>query len=282
MHFRRPQNLEKTITNVFFLVPAITAVVFLMVSGCGSVQAPNAITNQDGTDNADTTTQQVNEVIDAVVAAAQAVGRSVAAILPTKDLQTIFENGQAPPTCPSMGTEFNASEILLSLDYGNGCIPTPYSSTFGGVVEGTSFIAFNAFDFALVDLSVDNEPMDGTIAGSFIPTDTGTTFIVSVNVVLNDRANVRGTATVEVEDSTGVFRFVDDGLISTTVSEQAISITLSGLTVDATTHGNFVPEAGSAMFNMPSANDGTAGETITIDFTAQSPVDGSVLQTSMP
>lgn len=279
MLVRLTPRFAKTARLMAYCVAYSSSVAILAPIGCSSMPLPGT----NGTPNGDgSTTPQLDVVIDAVVASAEAVARSVAAILSAKDLQAILEGGLAPPTCPSVGTELNASEILLTLDYGGGCVPSPYNSTFGGVVDGTSFIAFNAFDYALVGFLVDGESIEGTIAGSFVPSNAGTTFIVSVNLTLNDGTNVRGTARVEVEDSNGVFRFVDDALIATTVSGQAISITFSGLVVDAATNGNFLAEAGSAAFDMPSASDGTPGARITIEFTSQTPLDGSVVEVGMP
>lgn len=246
----------------------LTAMAFgvMLSSGCDTV-SPDGIPTGDK-----------QAVVAAAIRAAEIVGRSVAAIRPAKDLQAIFESGQSPPVCPDLVTELDGNDILLTLDYSSGCAPPPYPITFGGSVAGTSFIAFDAFDYTLTDLVVDGESFGGTIAGSFVVSASGATFTVNVDLTLDDGTSVRGTATVEVEDASGILRFTADAVIATTMSDQSISITFNGLVVDAVSHVNFIPEAGTANFVMPATNPDTTGTTVTIEFTSQTPGSGAVLE----
>ena len=169
---------------------ATLGVVLLTVAGCGAVPTlpddlplaidqgaeqgsdDSAASSGDGSADAissEFVTQQTEEAVKAVINAAEAMAVSVAAILPVKDLQAVFEGGVIPAGCPDLSMEPDSNVIPLVLDYGSGCSPASYRDlTFFGTVDGTAYIAVNAFEFSYSEFSAGGVALQGTITGSFI------------------------------------------------------------------------------------------------------------------
>jgi len=236
-----------------------------------------------GTDGGDTAPTLQDEAVQAAIDSAEAVAQAVAAILPTKDLQAIFEFGMQPPTCPSLGTELQANDILLTLDYGTGCGPDAYpQSLFEGIADGIAYIAFNAFDFEFGDFAVDGDALTGSVAGSFSLGAGAASFSVNLDLTIAGGGRVTGTASIEVDDATGAFVITEATLSVTAAEGDVFGVTLEGAMADPASAGSFVPEAGAAAVDLPPGDPQPSDTAIELEFTAQTPVDGTVTLLSTP
>ncbi|MCH7752230.1 MAG: hypothetical protein IH898_08765, partial [Planctomycetes bacterium] len=127
--------------------------------GAGTVQDGGSGLDDNGGDQPDTgggttvDTDAETAQRAAVIAidAATWVASGIAVVLPIKDLQGIFELGQAPPSCPTLETDLSSpATMVLTMTYGAGCNPALYSAVeFSGTATGDVFIAVNAFDVTL-------------------------------------------------------------------------------------------------------------------------------------
>lgn len=281
-------------------LPVILGIAITALVGCDAVTTPSGDlmpdndqdtqqTGSNGTtplesDSSDSfTVQEEERAVQSVIDAAEAIAVSVASILPVKDLQAIFEGGLTLPGCPTLGTEPDSNTILLELDYGHGCSPSLFpEATFTGMANGTAFIAFNAFEFSYDEFQVDGVSLDGTIAGSHIPSDGATQFVISTDVVLSDGTRVDSNATVDVENATGVITIVEATAHAVLTTGDVVDATLADLMVDPATYGSFVPSAGTAAVDLDGDSQGPETGSATFEFTAQTPVDRTVTQTAQP
>jgi len=243
--------------------------------------SPDDVTADEGSgvDTNDTTsTLEQQVVIGGTIDAADAIGQGVAAILPVKDLQAIFEGGLPLPACPTLGMEPDATTITLTLGYGSGCNPRLYpTSTFSGNIYGMAFIAVNAFEFECEDLLANGDALDGRIAGGFTRSDGGTVFSVNLDLILNDGTGVNGTATVQVHDITGIITVTNATVHVNTTAGMRVAIVFTDLLADAAKNGTFIPESGRATVELPGDGRTISGQTVTIEFTTQTPVDGTAV-----
>jgi hypothetical protein len=278
----------------------ILGITIAALAGCDSITTPSSDlltdnyqdtqqTESNGTtppesESSDTATaQEKAKAVQSVIDAAEAIAMSVASILPVKDLQVFFEGGLTLPGCPTIVTEPDSNTILLALDYGDGCSPgLHHESTFTGLVSGTAFIAFNAFEFSYDEFQIDGASLDGTISGSHLPLDDATEFIISIDLALADGTLVEGNATVDVETTTGVITIVEATARVVMTIGDIVDAAMVGLLVDLATYGSFVPSAGTV--DMDLRDDREASETVSIsfEFTPQTPVDRTVTLTTQP
>ena len=230
-----------------------------------------------GGDPSDTTlaTQQ-QVVIGLTIGAAEAIGRAVATIMPVEDLQAFFEDGLPLPACPTLGMEPEATTVILTLDYGSGCDPRLYpATTFSGNAQGTAFITVNAFEFEFEDLQVGGDALDGGISGGFTRSDGSTVFNVNLDLTLSDGTGVNGNATVQVHDITGITTVTNATVHVNTTAGMRITVAFTDLVADAAGNGTFIPESGYATVELPADDQAVSGPTVAIEFTTQTPVDGT-------
>lgn len=246
------------------------------VGGCGSLVTQSSIPAD--THDSDASGEALGPqlagrlALDAVESAAQAV----AVVLPTKDMQRIFEGAFPPPVCPGLDVVPSPDEFVMTLDYGAGCSPAPYESVFSGSADGRFYPAYYGFDLSLRECRIDDAPLNGTIGGSAVPSQDVATFVVTLGVERGDGTLVQGTPTVIVEETGGLFRLADGAELSIATATMTVHVTLEGVVVDAATTGNFLPLSGTATVNASSSNDSPDASAIVVEFTSQTPLDRTV------
>lgn len=195
--------------------------VTVILVGCNQVPTIPGGGSEDmpvpGADNVSPLSKVEAEAV--AVEASRAVARAVAAVLPVKDLQGIYDGGQPLPSCPSLAGEIEGGNIRLTLDYDGGCRPLLFKgSTLAGMVEGVSYAAFDSFDLELKSTSFDGESLTGTLAGRFERTGGSTAFSITLNTTQGAGDRIRGRATVDVDPAAGTFTVRDGGTSVTTAT----------------------------------------------------------------
>ncbi|MBI4716625.1 MAG: hypothetical protein HY763_02380 [Planctomycetes bacterium] len=237
----------------------------------------------DGTDMTPSDTSAALTVeqaaaVDAATAAADTTAQSIAAIAPTMDIQAMVEGAIAVPTCPDVDVTLNADALALFLDYGDGCTPAVYpAATVSGSVGGTVYITAAAFDLAFTDLTVDERALSGTVAGGFDTAAVPPTFAVNASLQSGSGASVEGSAIAAVDAPAGTLTLVDATLTLVDATSAVITAVFEDVVSAPQANGNFLPQSGSAEFELPSDLPGMDTIRVRVEFTAQTPVDGTVL-----
>ncbi len=175
------------------------------------------------------------------------LSQTLAAVLPVGDLQAVLSGGMMLPQCPSLGIGTGSSSIPLTMDYGAGCRPSAFgSTTMVGTAEGTAYTAASAFDFAFVGLSVDEELLTGTIAGSFTRADASTEFAVSIDIKTADGTVTRGSSRATFDQAAGTMTLADTNLVVSAPADDPATVSTSNAVVDTKAAESFSPVEGSA------------------------------------
>lgn len=100
--------------------------------------------------------------------AASVLAQSLIAVLTVKDLEAIFEDGAALPTCPNMETTIDPGAVVVRLDFAAGCTPAPYTAPrLEGIVSADVFTSISTFDATLESLQYDGMELAGALTGTF-------------------------------------------------------------------------------------------------------------------
>ena len=238
----------------------------LVIVGCNSVTPPSGGPGGSGTDpTSGSANLAVGNASDATRTALEVVGWSIAAILPVKDLQGMVEGTLALPTCPSLEANIAANALAITLDYGGGCKPGPYSQpTLAGKVGGSSFLTLNAFDLDFADLTFDGIALEGNVAGGHSHAGGITTLAMSVNLRADDGFTVNGSVTIELDGATGDYSYAEAKLTFATDELGTWTATYEGATVAAVQTGSFKAVSGSAVVESASGASDDNPQTIEV------------------
>ena len=239
--------------------------------GCSSTVTPNS--HNTSNDSAPPFSREEGARI--AVVSAQAVVQAVAAIVPIKDLQAIYENGRPRPRCPVMSAQFQSSAATVTLDYGTDCQPDAFAAArFGGEARGTTQISYNGLKYELDQFLADGSALSGSITGGFMIQGAQTKFTTSVDLRLADGATVRGRATIIYEDNNQRLTILESRLAIGRAGKSSQSVTISNAIVDGSTTSSLIPHSGTVQFD----TDGGAGvASLRMEFTPSTPLDGTMI-----
>jgi len=229
--------------------------------GCSSTVTPNS--HNTSNDSAPPFSREEGARI--AVVSAQAVVQAVAAIVPIKDLQAIYENGRPRPRCPVMSAQFQSSSATVTLDYGTDCQPDAFAA---------AQISYNGLKYELDQFLADGSALSGSITGGFMIQGAQTKFTTSVDLRLADGATVRGRATIIYEDNNQRLTILESRLAIGRAGKSSQSVTISNAIVDGSTTSSLIPHSGTVQFD----TDGGAGvASLRMEFTPSTPLDGTMI-----
>ena len=219
-------------------------------------------------------TDQQEEAVEDTVAVIQDLA-SVFAVL-------IYAATGAADAGPIGGSDcpaFSLDDGEIILDYGDGCSPSLYpESTFSGAVSGSVDRGAGTVSVTFEDFMIDGEAVDGTVTFGYSRADGMSTLEAQVDLVFSDEGGdigVTGEATVVIDETTGEITITYADLVISD-SDQSDTVVLEDVHSDFASNGNFLPDAGTASIHW---DEPPPPVTMTITFTDQTPVDGSVLIT---
>jgi hypothetical protein len=191
------------------------------------------------------------------------------------DLNTIAQTGVFG-TCPEISFNASAASASIIFDFGDaGCSgPATGNQTVSGSLGLTITRGARQAVIESEQLTIAGKTVSGRLdvvlssdSGSVTLTGAGTIATAGVGSVSGDFTLVIGA------DGTLT---LDTANLNVTDGTQSLAAELEGLVSDPVGNGNFIPESGTATFDIPNEGPGPATVTIVVTFTADTPVNGTV------
>ncbi len=285
--------------------PLIHSVLVLLIlctlTGCGP--ATTATVNGDPADNADGVTgggdvpdggdadspgkgdangdggsssDQADEPTAAALVASRAIVVAVVAALPVEDATRVVQGLAPAPSCPVMEATPAFDAVEVTFDYEDGCALTQYPTLpVAGQVDGALFF-INAFDLTLTEVSAAGETIDGSLSGSVLPSSTGSTLVMRVELTRTDGASVDGNVTAEIDDGSGVVTITDASVTLYGIADAAYEIELANALVDPAVSPTLQPHDGTATVTKLTDQPDEEASSVDIEFTEATSTDGTV------
>jgi hypothetical protein len=243
----------------------------VILAGC-----PTQTTNGSGTEL--TTAQK--DAVTAVAAQLQALGAvwgtcSELASTPL-DLNPTSQNGTFGD-CPAVTLVSTGPQTLaMKLDFGaTGCSSNATANqTVSGAVKISMTRGTRTASIEFEDLTVAGKAITGTVSVTLDTLANGVRLAGTCDITTAQIGSASGSLTVEI---------TKDGLITLTTGDVTVSdgttsyaVALANLVCDPLNNGNFLPESGTATFEVPNEGRGPATLTVVVTFTSQTPVHGTV------
>jgi hypothetical protein len=174
-------------------------------------------------------------------------------------------------TCPTVSAELSRSLVEVSIEFGEACADgwNGDHSASGSVAATINTVARSVM-IEFSNLTIDDRQISGT--AGFIRSDdpgTGETSLHGfIDITTSDTGSAEGDIIVEFDLDSGQITISQATIILNNTDGTGYEATLVNIVAVPTSYGNFIPETGSIILNLP--------PTITITFDAQSPVDGTV------
>ncbi len=183
--------------------------------------------------------------------------------------------------CPIVTAELDSGDIAVTLEFPDGCTNDYYGdSAVSGSVSVAFNIALRTFNATFEGFTVDDQTFDGTLALELTREDGTRTLSGDVDLTATGVGSVQGTMTVQFDPNLATLDFtitmVEADLTLTDEDGQSYSVSAEGLVIEPIDNGNFVPEAGTVSFEVPSDDPFAGPVTVTIAFDDESPLDGTV------
>ncbi|MDO8629694.1 MAG: hypothetical protein Q7R41_04315 [Phycisphaerales bacterium] len=255
----------------------------LMVSlcACAIVLVPacqNRPGNNGGGAGTGTLTAEVKTAVDAIVkeleAATTAVGGTVDG-LSNVDRNANGEFGACPVVTYSVANGVGTA----ALNYPEGCQNDYYE---GSTISGNVAVAFDlnteSLTITFADFTVDGETTNGTMSlQRSTDQDLRHTWIGTMDITTSGVGSAQGDITLQLD---AVRQTITIDTASLTLDDDAgtsYSVNIEGLVIKPVANQSFVPEAGTATFEMPNTVPaGPTTLTVVVEFDANSPADGTV------
>lgn len=149
-------------------------------------------------------------VPEAAATALEAVGWTIASVLPVAKLEAIVEGSAPIPTCPKFDVALAANGLALTLDYGAGCVPPNLTAArITGRVDGSSSVAMDSFDLKLESLSVDGVELAGSLTGGTQAADSGREVATGLSLTAGGSLGITGSVVVEWNEASSTFTFTE-------------------------------------------------------------------------
>lgn len=183
--------------------------------------------------------------------------------------------------CPDVSFVRENGVTSITVDYGDdGCTNAYYGDS---LVSGAVSVNFNRLEQTLSGVFDDFTIGHDVFAGSFDfnqdRDETGRRVLTgTVDIAVAGHGSTEGTLTMRVDVANVTLSIEDASLTLTDADGVSYSVSVTDVVIDPIDNRSFVPESGTAEFEGPVAGSDEVIVFI-IEFTAQSPVDGTVLVT---
>lgn len=250
--------------NLRTLVPWTLALpALLLFVGCGG----------GGTSNSPPTTLTSSQQ-QAVQTAVTQTMTTAALLSPLSQVDRAIPS--ATGGCPQVSVAHNGTGASVTVDYGAaGCTGGPQGNvTYTGAVIGTVDTAAHTATVAFDHLTVDGDPVNGTISLSAIQlTPEATSARTDMDLTVGSVGHITGNSAFSLAQG-GALTISSTDLALTPNSGPAETVSLSHVVVNPQANGNFAPQSGTAVVTYA---DGPGGQTtLLVTFGPQTPKDGTV------
>lgn len=216
----------------------------------------------------------INTVTEQLTAAAAIFSTSGALANAQLDLDSMSAIG-AFGTCPAVAFVASSETATAQFDFGSGCsVPTTGGHTISGAVTLTIARGSRSATLNFNQLTIDGNAITGTMNVTVQAISGGVRLTGTCNLATATVGTINGSITIEL--TTNGLVTIGAGSVTVSDGSTAHSVTLANLVLDPVNNGNFVPEAGTATFQVPDGGSGAATLTAVVTFDAQSPQDGTV------
>jgi hypothetical protein len=218
----------------------------------------------------------VDTIVQQFVAAATVYGACYALADVQFDLRP--EWGASYGTCPHVAFASGTVAAVAYIDFGGGC-SSP--ATAQDVVRGAVDLMFHR-DSGIADIDTDpyaplfwdDRAISGSLDALLTWLDNGIRMSGPCQLNTDGIGSTSGELTVDL-DRAGTLTFTSTGSLAVSNGTARYAPTVSAAIVDPIASGNFVPGSGTVTCEVQV--DESTSDTITITFTAQTPLDGTVL-----
>ena len=258
------------------LMITITAMIVGTSSGCRNRPGDNGSDPTSANTSAELTSFQ-KTMIDNAIAQVDAAARAFAGTLDgIDDLQSLSLDSQT--TCPSLDLTFEPDNgTTIVVDFPDGCTNPLYGeSPVTGTVTMTLSLATSSLEVTFADLTVDDQTSNGSLSADYTRQDSTNTLVGNIDLTTSGVGTVNGTITLVIDVAAGTITLEEASLNLNPQVGDAFSITTTALVIVPATNGNFVPQAGTVAFEVPSDAPGPDTIMIVVTFDDQSPVDRTV------
>lgn len=247
----------------------------LLALGCLSLAFVSACRNRGGggtTELPADVQKAVDDVVAQLEATTQAVGGAVEGFA-SVDLDDSSSND-----CPEVVFVSQDNVVTLGLTFEAGCESEYYT---GLAVSGSISVVFDgnsdSFDADFDEFTVDGQSTDGELHVSRTDGGDFRTWSGTIDIGTSGSGSVVGDIVLVINIVTQTITIESASLVLTDELNESVSVEIEGLVIRPVANGNFVPQDGTVTFVVPNEDpEGPDTITITIEYDANSPEDGTV------
>lgn len=250
----------------------------LLVLSCLALVALTACRNRggDGTTELPADIQKaVDDVVAQLEATTQAIGGAV------EGFASIDLDDSSSNDCPEVVFVRQDNVTTLGLSFEPGCESEYYVDL---AVSGSISVVFDgnvdSFNAEFDEFTVDGQSTDGGLQVSRTEGGDFRTWSGTIDIATSGVGSVVGDITLVINVVTQTISIESASLELTEEVGESISVEVEGIVIRPVANGNFVPQNGTVTFVVPNEDpEGPENITVSIEFDANSPVDGTVLVT---
>lgn len=214
----------------------------------------------------------IDDVSAQLESATQAIGGAVEGFA-SVDLDDSSSND-----CPEVLFLSQDNVVTLALTFEPGCESDYYADV---AVAGSISVVFDgnsdSFDAEFDEFTVDGESTDGHLHVSRTDGGDFRTWSGTIDISTSGSGAVVGDIVLEINIVTQTITITSASLELTDELGESVSVEIEGLVIRPVANGNFVPQNGTVTFVVPNEDpEGPETITITIEYDANSPSDGTV------
>lgn len=214
----------------------------------------------------------VDEVVDELEAASQAVAGSVDA-LTNVELSSSDTFGDCPEVI--FVRQDNVSTFALTFEA--GCSSEYYDNSVSGSISAEFDRNAGSFSALFDAFTVDGQTTDGELNVTRAAAGDIRNWNGTIDISTSGVGSVVGDIAFEINILTDTLTISSASLEVTNAEDETRSVEVDGLVIRPVANSSFIPEAGTVTFEVPNVEDvGPDTVTIVVEFDANSPEDGTV------
>lgn len=232
----------------------------------------------NGGNGTDTLPEEIQIIVDDVVAQVEATAQAVAGSLEAFASVDIDPENDTFGDCPEVAFVRENNVSTFSLTFEPGCASEVYDdlSVSGGIVVMFDRTA-QAIDAQFDEFTVDGHSTSGQLRVSRNDGGGLRTWAGSIDLSITGIGSVVGDLTLVINVAASTITIQSASLNLTNTDSESVSVDLDGIVIRPVANQSFIPEAGTVTFVVPNpTGEGPEFLTIVIEFDQNSPIDGTV------
>lgn len=176
-------------------------------------------------------------------------------------------------SCPAVVFVASAPTAAIQFDFGTGC--TAGAQTVAGALELRVTRTSRTLDVTFDEFRVAERAVTGAVSVALSRLGDSVTLAGEFDLATAGVGALDGSGDVTITRA-GVVSINSADATVTAADGTAYRVVLDGCVIDPATHGNFIPQAGTATFELPTDGAGPDLVTVVVRFDADSPSTGVV------